>query len=86
MGVGEDVVLVVRPEGMRLTTEPTGVPGVVRRAAYLGAQVDYEVDVAGTPVAVVDTDPRRPAVYARNDAVRVQMLPETVYVLPEREG
>ena len=86
VGVGEGVVLVVRPEGMRLTTEAAGVPGTVRRAAYLGAQVDYEVDVAGTPVAVVDTDPRRPAVYARNDTVRVQMLPETVYVLPEREA
>ena len=82
IAAGEEVVLVVRPEGIRLTPGGEGVPGEVRRIAYLGSQVDYEVDVAGSRLAVVDTNPLRPAVFARDDAVRVELLPETVYVLP----
>lgn len=80
------VTLVVRPEGVQLSATGDGIPGVVKRASYLGAQVDYEVEVAGASIAVVDTDPRRPRVFSRNDPIRVHLLPETVYVLPEQKN
>ena len=28
----------------------TGLPGIIRRASFLGAQVDYLIDIAGTLV------------------------------------
>jgi iron(III) transport system ATP-binding protein len=83
---GAEVVLVVRPEGVRLAADGEGVPGVVQRVAYLGSQVDYEVMVDGATMTVVDSDPRRPAVYQRHEPVCVQLLPDTAYVLPLADG
>ena len=79
---GAPVTLVVRPEAVRLSPTPVGKPGLVRRVAYLGDHVDYEIEVDGVPLSVVDTDPQRPQIYARNDAVGVELLTNAVYVLP----
>jgi iron(III) transport system ATP-binding protein len=39
-----------RPSDVVLTRGHDGIPGVVRRASFLGATMDYLIDVAGTPV------------------------------------
>jgi len=46
-----------RPGDVRLARDGAGLPGVVRRASFLGAAVDFLIDVAGTPVrAALPTD------------------------------
>ena len=37
-----------RPSDVLLSRSGDGLPGVVRRASFLGAQVDYLIDIAGT--------------------------------------
>jgi iron(III) transport system ATP-binding protein len=39
-----------RPSDVLLSRDETGLPGIVRRASFLGAQVDYLIDIAGTTV------------------------------------
>jgi iron(III) transport system ATP-binding protein len=41
-----------RPSDVRLARNGPGLPGTVRRASFLGAQVDYLIDVEGTLVRV----------------------------------
>ena len=37
-----------RPSDVMLSRSGAGLPGIVRRASFLGAQVDYLIDIAGT--------------------------------------
>jgi iron(III) transport system ATP-binding protein len=39
-----------RPGDVLLSRDGPGLPGIVRRASFLGARVDYLIDVAGAPV------------------------------------
>ncbi len=53
-----EVTVVVRPEMMNLNPPNPHVEGVVRRAAYLGDVVEYDVEVHGQLLALVENDPR----------------------------
>jgi iron(III) transport system ATP-binding protein len=39
-----------RPSDVQLARSGAGLPGTVCRASFLGAQVDYLIDVAGTEI------------------------------------
>jgi iron(III) transport system ATP-binding protein len=39
-----------RPSDVQLARTGSGLPGIVRRASFLGAQVDYLIDVVGTEI------------------------------------
>jgi len=56
-GTGNDVTVIIRPEGIRLSGEPPAttenvLSGVVSEATFLGNLVDYRVDVAETRLHV----------------------------------
>ena len=59
-----------------------GLPGTVRRASFLGAQVDYLIDVAGTLVRAAHAQPRvrraRPAVRRGRDAAAIDLADRAV--------
>lgn len=48
--LGAKVTAGFRPSDVMLARGGEGLPGIVRRASYLGAQVDYLIDIAGTPI------------------------------------
>jgi iron(III) transport system ATP-binding protein len=79
---GEAATLVVRPDAIRLTEETGQFSGVVHRSTYLGSQVEYEIEVAGQPLIVVESDPRHIVVFPPNTQVGVNLLVEAIYVLP----
>lgn len=81
--VGATAAVLVRPETVRLHPEANGVSGTVRRTTYLGPAVEYDVEVAGELLAVVDTDPLRPEIYPEGRTVGVSFLNEALYLLPE---
>ena len=58
---GEPVTLVVRPETIRLAPAATAgsaaFRGAIRRAVYLGATVEYELDWEGTTILAVNRQP-----------------------------
>jgi iron(III) transport system ATP-binding protein len=47
---GERIAVGFRPSDVILTRDGDGLPGVVRRASFLGAQMDYLVEVGGTTI------------------------------------
>jgi iron(III) transport system ATP-binding protein len=80
---GTPVTIVARPEGVELHDE-AGMPGTVGRVAYLGAVIDYDVELDGQTVSVVVYDPRRKALRPEGSPVKLQFIEESLYLLPKR--
>ncbi|MCX7671263.1 MAG: TOBE domain-containing protein [Anaerolineae bacterium] len=57
--------------------------GVVRRTSYLGSVVEYDVEVAGQLLSVVERDPRHTQIYAEGETVPVRLLEDCLYILPK---
>jgi iron(III) transport system ATP-binding protein len=79
---GAEVTVVVRPEMMILNQTQTHVDGTVRRASYLGNVVEYDVEVGGQLLALVETDPRHITIYPEGETVQIGFLEDCLYVLP----
>lgn len=80
---GEKVTLVMRPEMAEIDSPLAQVEGVVRRAAYLGNVIDYDVEISGQVLTLVDHDPRRVTVHPEGHSVKVRFLEDCLYVLPK---
>ena len=73
------VQVAIRPEVIRFSVTGQGLSGVVKKAAYLGALMEYEID---TPVGeLFATHPDVNAPFARGDAVCLEFLPHGVIPL-----
>src|SRR6185436_3322725 len=72
--------LAVRPNRLRLAAPgPGSVPGVCRRAAYLGSRIEYLVDTPWGELLVFDADAREPR--ARDEKVGVTFERDAAIVL-----
>jgi iron(III) transport system ATP-binding protein len=80
-GVGARVTLLARPEAILVARSGDGYTGCIRRTAYLGPVVEYDVDVAGTVLVATQYDPRE--VYPVGTQVCVQLVTEALYLLPK---
>lgn len=82
--VGQDVTLVVRPE-MVMIDPPANAhaAGIVREAAYLGSNVEYDVEVDGQLLSLVEYDPRRTTIHTEGEQVQIQFLDDCLYVIPD---
>jgi iron(III) transport system ATP-binding protein len=80
--VGTAATLVVRPEMVEIDSPRGQVEGTVRRATYLGNVIEYDVEVAGQLLALVEYDPRHTTVHQEGQAVRLYFLEDCLYVLP----
>jgi ABC-type Fe3+/spermidine/putrescine transport system ATPase subunit len=79
--IGERATLLARPEAILLERNGAGYPGRVRRTAYLGPIVEYDVDVAGMVLSLTQYDPRQ--VYPVGTEVSVQLVTAALYLLPQ---
>jgi hypothetical protein len=61
------------------------VEGIVRRSTYLGNVVEYDVEVAGQLLALVEYDPRHTTIYSEGQSVQLRFLEDCLYVLPKAE-
>ncbi len=81
---GQEVTLVIRPEMARINPDNNAhTTGVVRQAAYLGNIVEYEVEVAGQLLSLVEHDPRRTTIHEKGETVQVKFLDDCLYVVPD---
>lgn len=80
---GDEATLVVRPEMVEIDSPQGQVEGTVRRATYLGNVVEYEIDVGGQLLALVENDPRHTTVHPEGQIVRLRFLEDCLYVLPQ---
>ena len=81
--LGTGATLVARPEMIEIDPSQGQVDGIVRRAAYLGNVVEYDVEVGGQLLGVVEHDPRRTTIHPEGEVVRLRFLEDCLYVLPE---
>lgn len=78
----QPATVVVRPEMVDIDVPEGQVEGIVRRATYLGNVIEYDVEVAGQLLALVEHDPRHATVHPEGQAVRLRFLEDCLYVLP----
>jgi iron(III) transport system ATP-binding protein len=85
--LGTQAVLLVRPESLRLSTQPPAGDGTlqatVARTSYLGSLAEYEIDLAGQRLIAVRHDPGEADLYPTGATVFVQLLRDNVYLLSE---
>jgi iron(III) transport system ATP-binding protein len=81
--VNEEVTLLIRPEMIRLVDSGGKVQGIVRRAAYLGDSIDYDVEVNGQLLTAVETDPRRTVIHSEGSTVELDFHQDCIHVLPQ---
>jgi iron(III) transport system ATP-binding protein len=78
---GTKLVLIARPEMLEIG-ETGQFPGIVRRACYLGNMFDYDVEVAGQLLTVVDVNPHHTSMYSEGAQVFVSLMEDCVHILP----
>jgi len=69
---GARVGVVVRPETVHLSREGA-LRGVVRRATYLGSQVEYEVEVAGLRLQAIGRSPLEEGIFVEGESVGISV-------------
>jgi iron(III) transport system ATP-binding protein len=80
---GQPATLVIRPEMVEVDNPQGQVEGIVRRSTYLGNVVEYDVEVNGQLLSLVEYDPRHTTVHPEGQQVRLRFLEDCLYVLPE---
>jgi iron(III) transport system ATP-binding protein len=81
--VGEDVLLVLRPESVRLEPKkPDTLTGIIRETVYLGSQMVYEVDMANNMITVEVADPQEHIVFEPGEEVTLTFQKEKLHILP----
>ncbi len=80
---GQAVKLVLRPEAIQVVTQGGQYQGVVRWSSYLGSSIEYEVEVVGQVLTIVDSDPRNTVIHPQGHTVGVRILEDCLYILPE---
>jgi iron(III) transport system ATP-binding protein len=80
---GAAATLVIRPEMVEMDSPQAQVAGIVRRSAYLGNVIEYDVEVGGQLLSLVERDPRHLEIHPEGQAVKVRFLEDCLYVLPK---
>ena len=79
----DDVLVLVRPEGVRLEPPATGGGiGVVDDVEFRGDRVEYRVRVGATSLIAVEASLQRRARIAPGDRVDVELVEQALHVLP----
>jgi iron(III) transport system ATP-binding protein len=79
---GEDVTLIVRPEMIQIKKTGGLYHGVVRRAVYLGDEIEYAVEINGLSILGIETDPRVTELFPEGENVTLGFAEDCIQVLP----
>ena len=82
---GEDVTLIVRPEMIQIKKTGGLYNGVVRRAVYLGDEIEYVVEISGLSVLGIETDPHITELFPEGEKVTLGFAEDCIQVLPARK-
>lgn len=80
---GDPVTLIVRPEMMKIKKHGELLDGIIRRAAYLGNCIEYDVEVSNQFLTGVEYDPNVRNMFTEGEQVTVGIVENCVQVLPE---
>ncbi len=80
---GSQITLVVRPEMVHLHDQEGTYSATVRQAAYLGDKIDYQVEIRGQLLDVVESDPTRIAkIYPAGTKISASFHESCIHLLP----
>jgi iron(III) transport system ATP-binding protein len=79
---GEEVTLIIRPEMIWVRKTGGLYKGIVRRAVYLGDVIEYLVEVSGSLILGIETDPRVVELFQERDEVTLGFAEDCIQVLP----
>jgi len=83
---GAGVVLVLRPESIRLEAkQPDTLTGTIREAVYLGSQMVYEVEMAQNIITVEIANPQEHIAFEPGEEVTLTFQEENLHILPDEE-
>ncbi|MBI2875188.1 MAG: ABC transporter ATP-binding protein [Firmicutes bacterium] len=80
--LGEPVMLLVRPEAIHLGREDETFTGIVRRVSFLGASVEYQVEVGGNLLNAVEPAQVSTPLYSVEDRVSLNLEHSSLHLLP----
>ena len=80
---GDNVVAMLRPEALMLRADPSLPQAFVEQTMYLGAEVEYIVNLDGHRLVIVQTDPRTSQIFSEGQEVGVDVITEALHLLPE---
>ncbi len=78
---GTQVTLVIRPEMIRVSSLSNGFKGVIRRSAYLGDSIDYEVEVGGQWLTAVENNPLQLDIFPEGTEVGIDIYSDCIHVI-----
>lgn len=80
--VQDELVAVLRPESLSLSTDISYNQVRVEQAMYLGSQLEYVVDADGQQLVVVEIDPRAGQAFQEGQQVGIDFTADAVHLLP----
>lgn len=83
---GEDVTLIVRPEMIQIKKTGGLYNGVVRRAVYLGDEIEYAVEIRGFSILGTETDPHITELFPEGENVTIRFAEDCIQVLPAEKN
>jgi iron(III) transport system ATP-binding protein len=81
--VGEQVLLMVRPEAVELLPRQAGaLEGRIRDSVYLGSEITYEVEVGKSLISVEIANPLEHRRFEQGEEVSIRLKERSLHVLP----
>lgn len=78
---GTEVTAVLRPETMHVAPQPEHCEAVVEQAMYLGAEVEYILNIDGHSMAVIESGMQTSRIFAEGQTVGVSFDDNAVHLL-----
>ena len=82
--VGDTLTALLRPEGLKLRPDANLQQVRVIQAMYLGAEIEYVVEVDEQRFTVVENDPRASHIFEEGQTVGLDFVDETVHLMLEQ--
>ncbi len=83
--VGERAVMVIRPEAIALSKNKEAINGIITRATYYGAKIEYEVNVNNNILIVENTNPQITGIFEEGAKVGIQLQLDCIRLIPAKE-
>ena len=81
LNIGDKCCIVVRPESVELSEEEGLLSGVVKRATYYGAKIEYEIERNGQSIIVENYNPQLTKRFEEGNHVSMKLISQCLRVL-----
>jgi iron(III) transport system ATP-binding protein len=80
---GGQASVLLRPEAIKLRSDPSLPQATIEQTMYLGSEIEYVILLDGQRLTVSENDPRVSQIFAEGEKVGVSFITEALHVLPD---